>query len=129
MIYLARRLDTGGLVDFEDDPDLVVGHGERVLLPLDGGLPVACERVRAPHHVVATDRRLRYDDNHMAVRSDGRLSSMQLPTKGQCEAAGLPLAPHYNAHGEASFMTRYQLSEYTKKLNTNDPHGQYALNL
>jgi hypothetical protein len=128
VIYVAQRLDTGALVEFEDDPDLAPGYGEVIQLPLDGQV-VACKRALVPPQVVATDRRLRYDDNHMAVRSDGRLTSMQLPTKAQCEASGLPLAPHYNAHGEASFMTRYSLSEYTKALNSKDPHGEYALDL
>lgn len=128
MRYLAQRLDTGEEVEFEDDPDLVVGHGETLDLALGGGI-VTCIRVFAPYQVMATDRRKCLDDNHLATRSDGRLTSMQLPTKEQCLASGLPLAPDYNSNGEASFMTRHRLSEYVKKLNDKDEHGQHALNL
>lgn len=126
MIYLAQRLDTGEPVEFQDDPALVVGFGETLTLPL-GGHNILCQRVLTVPQVVATDRRKRFDESHMAVRSDGRLSTMQMPTRSQCLAAGLPLAPYYQGE-DASFMTRDQASDYAKRLSDADPHQNYEFN-
>lgn len=127
MIYLAKRMDTGALVEFEDDPDLAPGFGEALTLTLNGH-NVECRRVLTVPQVVATDRRKRFDDDHMGVRSDGRLSSMQVPTRSQARRAGLPEAPYYNRNGEASFMTRDQASDYAKRLSDADPHQDYSFN-
>lgn len=122
MIYTAIRSDTGELLTYEDDPDSVVGQGESLVLGLEEG-PVECVRVFSETHVVATDRRKRYDEKHALVRSDGRFSDMSLPTKESCRASGLPLAPHYNAEGEASFMNRSEAVEYGKRLSDANPTG------
>ncbi len=125
MIYLAQRLDTGEVVEFEDDPNYVVGQGEPLVLPL-GGERVQCVRIFSIPQVVATDRRKRYDENYMQVRSDGRFSTFQLPSREQCLKSGLPLAPYYDSNDDASFMNRHEASEYSKKLSENDPHGGYS---
>ncbi len=121
MRYLAHRQDTGALVEFEEDPDHAPGYGQPFLLPLDG-VPVTCMRVITAPQVLASDRRKRFDDAYRPVRSDGRLSSMQLPTRQQAEAQGLPLAPYYNGNDEASFMSRHEARDYAKKLTDSDAH-------
>lgn len=126
MKYVAQRLDTGATVEFEDAPEFVPGFGEPVVLPLDGH-NVLCRRVLTVPQVVASDRRKRLDERHMAVRSDGRLTTVQMPTRSQCVAAGLPLAPYYQGE-DASFMTRDQASEYAKRLSDADPNQNYSYN-
>lgn len=121
MIYLAQRQDTGAVVEFEEDPEHAPGYSEPFLLPLDG-LQVPCKRVITAPQVLATDRRKRFDEAYRPVRSDGRLSSMQLPTRQQAEAQGLPAAPYYNGNDEASFMTRDQAKDYAKALTDADAH-------
>jgi hypothetical protein len=135
VIYLAQRLDTGERVEFEDDPERVVGHGERLRLCLDGE-PVECIRVFTTPQVVASDRRKCYDEHYQSVRSDGRFSSIQMPTLEQIEATDaaiargesgtrIPRAKRYTPGGDAAFMNRSEGRDYAKALTDAGQPTQY----
>lgn len=127
MKYLAKRQDTGELVEFQEDPARAPGYGEVFHLPL-GGQAVACKRVILAPQVLASDRRKRLDEGYREVRSDGRLSSMQYPTRQQAQSLGLPSADYYDRNGHASFMTREAAKDYGKALTDKSEHTEWSFN-
>lgn len=134
-IYEARREDTGELVEFECDCDDAPGHGNPVVLEL-GGERVACKRIfsrlQPPRNTVNFGRDSA--DGWRRKRTDGRFTSMQLPTLEQVTLSeqdptrpSIPRAPHYDGDQNASFMNRAEARDYAKKLaGTESDGGEYA---
>lgn len=134
-IYEARRDDNGELVEFECGCDDAPGFGVPVTIELDG-TPVACKRVfsRIQPPRITTNLGRDSTDSWKAKRTDGRFTSLQLPSLEQVQLSeqdptrpSIPRAPHYDANENASFMNRSQARDYAKQLaGTESAGGEYA---
>ena len=134
-IYEARRDDNGELVEFECGCDDAPAHGAPLLLEVEGEA-VNCKRVfsRIQPPRITSNYGRDSTDGWRRKRTDGRFTSMQLPTLEQVQMSeqdpdrpSIPRAPHYDGDNNASFMNKGEAREYADKLaGTESDGGQYA---